>query len=114
MPRIFIELKRQKANGLPRFEEVDEFVFKERTHALDADGEARYTGNYFTLHETEGVEAHFSGDTRGLVVMAQLCGIKPERIERSNGLAIEPAMVKFQKGRSRFIYELATGEKFKK
>ncbi|RDJ35704.1 MAG: hypothetical protein DWQ19_12870 [Crenarchaeota archaeon] len=99
----------QLAASPHRFEQVDQFIFDNRKFVVDDEGNPRYTENY-AVRDGGKVTIHMTN------IDGQMVG-GIDRILGFNGnlgQASEPTHVHIHKGRSRWLYEVATGSKYKK
>ena len=102
----------QTAVDAERFEEVPEAVFKDRKWAVDVDNNPRYTGNYFVV---DGMDVNIHCDkipVRLIGGINRMIGNGPQ--DSRNGIGDEPTHVNFKRGRSSWIFECATGQKYTK
>jgi hypothetical protein len=95
------------ANDL-KFELVDQHIFDNRKFAIDGDGNPRYSENY-AVSEGNRVEIHFEGNSQCLGGIARMLNVSGNL-----GQADEPTHVRFARGRSVWIYEVETGERWKR
>lgn len=91
------------------FEKVPEDVFKNRKFAVDAEGNKRYTDNWFSsdgatisLH-LDSIPVDFLGG------LTRLFSVTNQRVGRFD----EPTHVEFVRGRSRWLHELETGKRWR-
>jgi len=98
----------QLASSELKFELVDQHIFDNRKFAVDVDGQPRYANNYALLDGNE-LKIHFEGNAQCLGGLNRMLGLNGNL-----GQANEPTHVRFNKGRSQWIYEVETGEKWKK
>lgn len=111
MKECFLELCSEPG----RFEQVNQFVFDSRKFALNNEGEQRYTDHYIIVHDDGSVEMNFRGDAKVVGVICRMLGQQPPTNASSvRGFYDEPTHVRFRRGNSRFLYDLETGERWKR
>ncbi len=98
----------QLAGNELKFDVVDQHVFDNRKFAVDTKGEPRYTENYAVV-DGNNLRISFNGNSSCLGGINRILGLNGNL-----GQSDEPTHVRFSKGRSKWIYEIATGEKWKK
>jgi hypothetical protein len=98
----------QRADNSDKFDEVDEFIFKNRKFAILEDGSPRYTANWATQDKGGNCTLNLVGvNVNQLAVVMRLCGGKiTDRTEPVN----VPDMIKFHRGNSTYYYQASTGK----
>lgn len=102
-------------DGSGRFERVDEYVFKNRAFALDANGESRYTEDYVLVHDQGMLDINFSGPVNSIGVICRILGEQPPTsASSSKGFYDEPEHVYFKRAKSEYLYDLHNGKRWKR
>ena len=102
-------------DGTGRFEKADEYVFQNRTFAIDSLGEPRYTGDFILIHDNGFMEIAFVGPTNAIGIICRMLGEQlPTNVCSSKGYYDEPTHIYFKRGRSEFLYDLQNGYRWKK
>ena len=101
-----------------QWESVPERVFVDRKFALDTDGNPRYTENWFITVKEEGEPMKLSihcdeVPVELLGMLARLYQIHTSPSSPAVGKILQPEVVLFQKGRSRFLFHCETGKRYK-
>jgi hypothetical protein len=103
----------QRSDKPERFEEVDEYVFKNRKFAVldETCCKPRYTDNYL-IRDGAMYTVHLSSVTIALLsIVARILGFQqPSPGVRSDGWLEEPELVAFHRQRSKFYYRPASQE----
>jgi hypothetical protein len=111
MKAFYLELSDEHG----RFEAVNQFVFDHRSYALNDDGNPRYTEHYIVVNDDGSVEINYVGRVEDVGVICRMLGQQPPISAcSSKGFFDEPTHVRFYCRRSHFLYDLQTGERWKR
>lgn len=100
------------------WEEVTDYVFENRKHALNDDGtKARYHENDYVVKNEDGrFDVSYSGPPDGLSQMVKFFAIKEYTPVSKNGFVNTPTHVSFcgkSKNQAGFLFDLKSGMKYK-
>lgn len=99
----------QLASDADVFEKVPEEVFKDRKFAVDAEGNKRYTDNWF-FSDGVTINLHLDSIPRDFLGgLTRLFGVTNNRAGRFD----EPTHIQFVRGRSRWLQEVETGRRWR-
>ena len=110
MPEYYLELN----DGSGRFEKVDEHVFANRKYAVDSESEERYTHNYFSVENGVTTIEFQTVKPEALAVVCRVLGVNMSVGAVTRGFYDEPTHVNFRKGRYEWLYDVKSGQRWKK
>lgn len=95
------------------WEEVPEYVAKNAKFALDGEGRPRYS-DVSVIKENQCIKATGVLTSRDLSILARVLNITPLLGNNIEGRILTPEAIQFKKGNSNRLYQVATGEIWKK
>ena len=99
--------------GKTQFEQVSEYVFKNRKHALNDEGGPRYTDCYVTV-AGEDVQMVLVGNKALLSLVCRMLQVREMTGTVNGGIYVVPSHIPFSKANSNWLYEVMTGNIYKR
>ena len=103
--------------GDRRWEEVDEYIYRNLVRVVSPDDGRRYNGNYIRRGDNGHLDVHLAEVTDAdMSIVARILGVKPDPNAFSNsGFLKTPELLKIALPQGRTVlYNPVTGEKWKK